>query len=275
MVFKLNKYRFKKGQLRRYLIPALRFLFVCLGLVALSSLFIEGYHTLLDSPLLRVTNIHVGGSQRLKPITVIKQAAIPAGVNILSLDLKAVSQRVSGHPWVASAVVSREIPDRIRIEIKEREPVALVRAESFLLTDIQGLCFSRAVPGEHKGLPVITGLDPDRVTLGQALPQALVANLQNLYRECGRQMPWRLISEIRWDRKSGLSIFTLQGGIRIVLGNGDYGPRLARLERVLRYLETIQAHSQLRGIDLSYRDRVFVRGSFQVLGQDRPQGRGV
>jgi len=200
---------------------------------------------------------------------------IPSGVNILSLDLDGLRHRVTAHPWIASAVISREIPDRIRIEIVERKPVALVKGRQFYLLDAQGVCFSSAEPGKHVGLPIITGFDPEIPAPGCKLPREFTVLIGDFYQESQLRLPWRLISEIRWGRNKGLSIFTVRGGIQIDLGRDNYGPKIARLEKVLRYLEEKGLHPKLRGIDLSHGDRIFVRGNFKVHKQDRPQKKGV
>jgi hypothetical protein len=72
-----------------------------------------------------------------------------------------------------------------------------------------------------------------------------------------------------------LSIFTVQGGIQVDLGNGNYGPRIDRLKKVLSYLEKKGVHTKLRGIDLSHGNRVFVRGNFPVFKRDHRKQRGV
>jgi cell division protein FtsQ len=275
MVKKTNKYRFKQLNLMAHLRLPVRLLVVSLAFGALSALFVWGYRTLLVSPLLRVTRIQVSGCLQLDPQTVIKQAAIPSGANILSLDLATVSRRVTDHPWVRSAVVRREIPDRIHISMEERQPVALVRGRNFLLSDLQGVCFTQAVPSEYPGLPIITGFAPETLAVGDQLPQEFIHLLQDLHGECRRQLPWRLISEIQWNSLVGLSLFTVRNGIQIVLGSSNYGPRIARLEKILRYLEKEKAHSQVRSMDMSYGDRAFVKGNFQMFRQNRSQGRGV
>jgi hypothetical protein len=43
----------------------------------------------------------------------------------------------------------------------------------------------------------------------------------------------------------------------------------------LRYLEKKGLHSQLRGIDLSHGNRVFVRGRFKIPKQSRSKQKGV
>jgi cell division septal protein FtsQ len=191
------------------------------------------------------------------------------------VDLTAVSKKLTSHPWIAEAVIIREIPDRIRIEIEEHKPVALVRGHHFFLMDSQGECFTRVTPSDYADLPIITGIEPATLGPDCNLSPDLTAQIKDLYRECRLQLPLHLISEIRWNRRHGLSLFTTQGGIQIDLGTGDYGSRLARLERVLHYLMDKGAQSQLRRIDLTHGDRVFVRGKFQVIPQNRPKQRGV
>jgi cell division protein FtsQ len=249
---KKNSYRSKRKLVSSRLRWGLHLLLVCLSFAALSAFCVAAYRSLLASPLLQVTRIQVSGYQRLEPQTVIQQAEIPSGVNILSLDLNAVSRRLLNHPWIAAALISREIPDRVRIEIEERQPVALVKGRQFYLMDAQGICFAIAVPSEHTGLPIITGLDSETIGPGHSLPRKFTVLIQDLYRESQLKLPWRVISEIRWNNHTGLSIFTVRGGIQVNLGSGNYGPRIARLEKVLRYLEEKGAQAQLRGVDLSH-----------------------
>ncbi len=272
---KKNSYRKKRLQLYRRLRLVAKIFLVLLVFVALSALCLVGYRALLSSPLLQVTRIQVNGCQQLDPQTVIQQAEIPSGVNILSLDLDGVRNRLTQHPWIAAAAISREIPDRIRIEIEERKPVALVKGHQFYLADQQGACFARAAPSEHAGLPIITGLDPGTLGSDCNLPREFTALLENLYRETQLKLPWRLISEIKWNRNAGLSFFTARGGIQVDLGSEDYGIRIAKLEKVLRYLEKKGLHDQLRGIDLSHGNRVFVRGRFKIPKQNRSKQKGV
>lgn len=272
---KRNSYHHKRLQLYRRLRLVARIFLVLLAFFALSAVCLAGYRSLLSSPLLQVTRIKVNGYQHLGPQTVIQQAGIPSGINILSLDLDGVRKRLTQHPWIVAATISREIPDRIRIEIEERKPVALVKGKQFYLADQQGVCFARAAPNAHAGLPIITGLDPGTLESGCSLPREFTVLLENLYRETQLNLPWRLISEIRWNRNAGLSFFTARGGIQVDLGSKDYGMRIAKLEKVLRYLENKGLQAQLRGIDLSHGNRVFVRGRFKIPKQNRSKQKGV
>ena len=272
---KKNSYRSDPRKRQRRLRSILQFSIICLAFIGLSILCVACYRTLLTSSLLNVTSVQVSGCEVLDPQSVIQQAQIPSGVNILSLDLDGVRQRLANHPWIASALISREIPDRIRIDIVERKPVALIKGRQFYLMDNGGVCFASAEPGDYAGLPIITGLDPEMLAPGCKLTREFTVLIENFYQESQLRLPWRLISEIRWGKNKGLSIFTVRGGIQIDLGGGNFGPKIARLEKVLRYLEEKGLDPQLRGIDLSHGNRIFVRGNFKAHKQDRPQKKGV
>jgi cell division protein FtsQ len=272
---KKNSYRKRQRPSRIRLRWILQLFLFFLGFAGLSLLCIAGYRTLLTSSLLQVTRIQVSGCDRLDPQTVIQKAKIPSDVNILSLDLDLVKSRLTRHPWIEAALISREIPDRIRIEIKERKPVALVRGRRFYLMDHLGVCFTTAVPNQYTALPIITGLNPEALGPGCTVPREFIVLIDHLHKESKLRLPWRLVSEIRWNKNTGVSIFTVQRGIQVDLGTNNFGHKIAKLEKVLRYLEKRGLQSQLRGIDLSHGNRVFVRGSFKVRQQGLPQKRGA
>ena len=272
---KKNSYRGDPRKMQRRLRSILQLIIICLAFTGLSALCVTCYRTLLTSTIFNVTSVQVSGCEVLDPQTVIQQAQIPSGVNILSLDLDRVRQRATNHPWISGAMISREIPDRIRIEIVERKPLALVKGRQFYLMDYGGVCFTTAAPGEFAGLPIITGFDPERLSPGCKLPRDFMVIIEDLHQESQLRLPWKLISEISWRANKGISIFTVRGGIQIDLGRDKYGPKIVRLEKVLRYLQAKGLDSQLRGIDLTHGHRIFVRGNFKVHERDRSQKKGV
>lgn len=54
------------------------------------------------------------------------------GSNLVRLRLTEVRARLSGHPWVASAELGKELPRRLRVRVHERQAVALLRSEAAL-----------------------------------------------------------------------------------------------------------------------------------------------
>jgi cell division septal protein FtsQ len=70
----------------------------------------------------------------------VRQALAPlTGRNLLRLPLAEVRQRLGGNAWIASAEVTKELPDRLRVTLAERHPVVLLRhGEELLFADAAG-----------------------------------------------------------------------------------------------------------------------------------------
>jgi cell division septal protein FtsQ len=80
-----------------------------------------------------------GAAQRAQEIWVRQALAPLTGSNLLRLPLVEVRRRLSGNPWIASADVAKELPDRLRVTLVERRPVVLLRqGEQLLFADAGG-----------------------------------------------------------------------------------------------------------------------------------------
>ena len=69
-------------------------------------------------------------------------------------------------PWVEHATVMRLLPNRMRVSIVERTPVAFVRQGSHIgLVDANGVLLDMPAdvqPTEHYSFPVVTGISAER-----------------------------------------------------------------------------------------------------------------
>jgi POTRA domain, FtsQ-type len=62
------------------------------------------------------------------PAPWVRQALAPLlGRNLLRLPLAEVRQRLASNPWIATAEVAKELPDRLRVTVAERRPAVLLR----------------------------------------------------------------------------------------------------------------------------------------------------
>jgi cell division protein FtsQ len=82
--------------------------------------------------------------------------------NILTVSLDDRKAELERLPWVAHATVMRLLPNRMRVSIVERTPVAFVRQGSHIgLVDANGVLLDMPVDakaGEHYSFPVVTGI---------------------------------------------------------------------------------------------------------------------
>ena len=124
---------------------------------------------LLFSPAVKLAaydQIEVIGSHYVSPAAVNERFASDLGQSILRVPLEARRQALEAIPWVAQAVVQRALPNRIRVEIAERAPVAFLRTTAGLaLVDAYGVILERPLEAEFH-FPVIAGLS-EAVPLAQ------------------------------------------------------------------------------------------------------------
>jgi POTRA domain-containing FtsQ-type protein len=81
---------------------------------------------LLYSPYFLIHEVKVDGGARVSSAWMQENLAPLVGRHVLAVSLESVRRRLSDHPWVASVELRRELPDRIRVSVVERVPVALL-----------------------------------------------------------------------------------------------------------------------------------------------------
>ncbi|MCB8956082.1 MAG: FtsQ-type POTRA domain-containing protein, partial [Nocardioides sp.] len=84
------------------------------------------------SSYLAVQGVDVRGTSQLRESQVVAAAAVPDGEALATVDLDRIRARVEALAPVRSADVSREWPDRVRIDVTERTPVAVVEIAGHL-----------------------------------------------------------------------------------------------------------------------------------------------
>jgi cell division protein FtsQ len=127
-------------------------------------------HFLLASPqmmLVHPDQVSLSGNHYVTTTSVREIFAGDRGKSVLRIPLDQRRREIEMLPWVEQAIVRRALPNKIQIDITERNPVAFVRESSDLaLIDAHGAILDRPVEADFH-FPVITGIDagmplPDR-----------------------------------------------------------------------------------------------------------------
>ena len=129
----------------------------------------------------------VSGSTTLTKSAVRRAADVPTGGPLLRADLARVQRRVAALAAVKSVDVSREWPSKVRIQVVERVPIAVIEIGGQLhALDANGVVFSSYF-NPPKGLPrVATPAGTDAAALKQAaevvaaLPAGLAAKVDHV-----------------------------------------------------------------------------------------------
>ena len=132
---------------------------------------------LLYSPYFLIREVRVEGGSRVAAAWVEENLRPLARRHILGVSLDGVRRRLSAHPWVASVALRRELPDRLRVTVVERQPAALLARDGGLLfLDAAGEPIAPAPAGGAEGLLVVHSPFGDPAPVAEVLD--VVAELQ-------------------------------------------------------------------------------------------------
>jgi len=189
--------------------------------------------------------------------------------NLLTLDVGHVQQLVQGAPWVRSAVVQRQFPNRLRLTIEEHQPLAWWgKVGGTQLLNQYGEVFE-AEPALAQGLNW-------SVLAGPGERAAQVLELYRSLRPVFERKGWG-IEQLTLDERGSWRI-VLDDGARIEIGRGS---PLELQQRVEQFTQTVPALLQhyggrpLETVDLRHPDGYALRiqgvSTLAELQLPRPQ----
>jgi cell division protein FtsQ len=208
---------------------ALLLLAAVLALVALGG-------WLLRQPFWSLSTVVVQGQvQHQRAATLQAHLAGRVQGNLLTLDLQQVQQQLQGAPWVRSAVVQRQLPNRLLVTIEEHQPVAWWgQAGGTRLLNQHGEVFE-AEPAAAQRLDwsVLSG------------PVERAPQVLEFYRAVQpvlARQGWGIAQLALDERGSWRAV--LDDGVRIEIGRGSAAELLQRFEQ---YAQTVPALLQHYG----------------------------
>jgi cell division protein FtsQ len=108
--------------------------------------------------LIRPDQIEISGNHIVSREAVLQQFVRDRGGSVLRIPLDARRTALEEISWIESASVQRVLPNRIRVELTERTPIAFLRNGTELaLIDSHGVILDRP-RGEDLQFPIVTGL---------------------------------------------------------------------------------------------------------------------
>jgi cell division protein FtsQ len=229
---------------------------VVLALLAVAVLAATGLRWVTTSPRFAVSAIDVRGASRVPAGRIVAAAGLAPGVNLWTLNTRAVVARIEAMPEIRRADVVREMPNRLTIVVEERRPFTLVHSGRLHWMDEDGRVLGEEARAVAPEVPVISGLTEDELASMRTAPgpkaRAAIQLIRALLRS-GSTLTAE-ISEIDMSRAEGPVLYTVDG-VEVRLGAEEWDERLARLEGVLAQVAT----DDVNGVDLRFKDQVVLK----------------
>jgi cell division protein FtsQ len=145
--------------------------------------------------------------------------------NILTVSLAQRRAELEQLPWVEHATVMRLLPDKLRVSIVERTPVAFVREGGRVgLVDTHGVLLDMNEPDgdkqEHYSFPVITGLSANDAASTRLARMKLYQGFRADLDSAGTKISDQL-SEVDLSNPEDVKALIPSGGTEILVHFGD------------------------------------------------------
>ncbi|TFG38299.1 MAG: FtsQ-type POTRA domain-containing protein [Syntrophobacterales bacterium] len=251
---KKNRLRRRSGKILRETMKALMVIGISGGL---ALLMVYVYNYAICAPYFKLGDTTVRGCEKVSKIEVIELAGIDASMNILAINLDKITEKVKRNPWIKNVSIGRELPNRLVIEVVEREAAALIKKdENLYIVDRDEEIFKGFGEDDCSSLPVLTGFC-DKGDVNRGLLR-MAFELLDYLSESATFPNIKNVSEIHGSSIYGLSVFTNNRKL-LQLGFGDYEKKLERLNRILVDLARKELDEGYLNIDLTDCSRVIVQ----------------
>jgi len=236
-------------------------IFRTLAIVGLAGLLafvmVYAYNFALCADYFQLKHVTVRGCKRISEEEIKDLAGISLPLNILTANLEKMERAIEENPWVRNASVGREFPDRLVIEVTERDAVALLKKGSDLyVVDRDGVVFKKFEAVDSADVPVLTGFYRDG-DLRRDLLGKTFTFLDYLSGSDHFPRIWN-VSEVYVDDVCDFSVVT-DNHLFLNLGFEDYEKKLKRLKKVMADLARRGLEGRTLTIDLVDPSRVVVQ----------------
>jgi|SRR5271156_5248849 len=214
-------------------------------------------------------DIEVIGMQNVTKAQIMEVMGADIGRNIFFIPLTQQKTQLEQIPWVESASVMRFVPNRLKVEIQERTPVAFARVGPRMYLIDAGGNLMELSPKHKYSFPVILGMNPGE-------PLSTRAPRMKTYGEMVRELDAggahysQDLSEVDLSDLEDVKVCVNDpaGDVLVHLGSSDY------LRRYKIYITHAQGWRQqfqkLESVDLRYYNQIIVNPDIEKTAKQVP-----
>lgn len=243
-----------KGRLLKLLRLTITFGIIC----AVSFLIVAGYQFLTTDEYFIIKDVRFMGNNFTRDEELGSLMELPVDSNIFKVKIGLLQERIISHPWIKDAVIKRELPNSLVINIEERIPVAAALYKSrYYLIDKYGV-----VLGRREGLqgdryfPVITGADFRDVRFGEERPSEELLDAMRLLDVLKEKKEFAKMGNIIVDIEKGRLALRLDD-YEINMGKGDYDKKLTRYIEVRH--DMLDRGIASKRVDMRFLNKVVIK----------------
>lgn len=185
--------------------------------------------------------------------------------SLSDVSLGDITDLLEAHPLVKAVRVSRTYPGQLTIQIKERQPLAMINLPKIKFIDAEGIVLPDYPSLYQLELPILSNFNPaiELYPDGYPVVSQQTHEAVNLLAGIGADYPllFHNLSEIRLNTQDDFELVLAEKPTRIILGKGNLKDKLKILNEF-----ALTLHQEKSLIDYSYLD---LRYKYQVIARER------
>ena len=205
-----------------------------------------------DNPDYRLSTIAIQTDGTLLREQILQTAGLREGLNIFSVNLAKVHDRLQELPQVDEVQVERKMPNEIDITITERKPIAWITSEKAVadpfvsdaafLIDARGILMKeKKLLPEYLSLPLIAGCSSEALVPGKTVDSFEAKAALELLRLTTTSFMQTRFQILEVDVSKGYClVVTDKNHTQVMFGFDDLGAQMQRLEQFLVYSDDSQ-----------------------------------
>jgi len=212
----------------------------------------SAYRHLIGNPQFRISQVLIEGASPFVRSQLAVLADSSRHQNIFLADLAPLRAEIEGVSWVEEALVRRELPNRLRILVRERERCGLVaRGEGLTVVDRHGELLGLYHPEQGlMDVPILTGLEQGtREQISRALAIAEEIRQGNLYF-------WSHLDRLDFSNPRNTVAWLAPFPGAIHLGDQVLQENLDRFLRLADYLE--KTYPAIQHVELGFAGQISI-----------------
>ena len=173
-----------------------------------------------------------------------------------------IARIIEDHPYVKAVRVSKHYPSEIRIEIMEREPIAIVNMDPMFLLDESGFVLPDLGNLNDHDLPIMSNFNEDKelypygskaISIKVTECISLISKLKNQYEGL-----YNNLSEIKISSNNEIEMILADHPTQIFIGDKNINYRINVLRAFEKELDP-KSISGFRYIDIRYDNQVIAK----------------
>ncbi|HET7440119.1 MAG TPA: FtsQ-type POTRA domain-containing protein [Terriglobales bacterium] len=241
---------------------------IVLGSVTVGAVYHYGEH----SWRFRVEssdNIEIAGARNVTHAQIMEVMGGDIGRNIFFIPLAQRKAQLEQIPWVESASIMRFVPNRLKVEIHERTPVAFARVGPRIwLVDSVGTLMELPATAKKKfSFPVILGMSSGE-SASTRLARMKIYNELVHELDAGSARYSQDLSEVDLSDPEDVKVSVANPEVLVHLGSSNYLERYRIFIAHLR--EWTQQFDKLQSVDLRYERQIVVNPDLHGLSKQPP-----